>query len=130
MERRGGQRRSSRIERINAEIKKQLAPILERELKDPRIQGMISIIKVDTDEDLKGMKVYLSILGAKGKEKEVLQGINSAKGYIKNLLKTKIELRSLPDPTFILDDSIEYGIHISEILRDIHVEEREEDNND
>ena len=120
--------KSNRIERVNAEIKKQLAPIIENELKDPRIQGLISIIKVDTDEDLKGMKVYLSILGANGKEKEVLKGINSAKGYIKNLLKTKIQLRALPDPTFILDDSIEYGIHISKILKDIHVDE--EDNND
>ena len=118
-----------RIDRINQEIKKQLAPIISNELKDPRIQGMISVIKVDTDEDLKGMKVYLSILGAEGKEKEVLKGINSAKGYIKNCLKKKIDLRALPDPTFILDDSIEYGIKISQILHDIHKEEEEKRGN-
>lgn len=117
----------SRIERINAEMKKQLAPIIMNELKDPRIKGLISIIKVDVDEDLKTMKVYLSILGAQGEEKEVLKGINSAKGYIKNCLKKKVDLRTLPDPTFILDDSIEYGIKISRIIEDIHKNENKEE---
>jgi len=113
----------SRIERINAEMKKQLSSIIPSELKDPRIEGLISIIKDDVDEDLKTMKGYLSVLGANGREKEVLKGISSAKGYIKNSLKKKVDLRALPDPVFILDDSIEYGIKISKILSDIHKSE-------
>ncbi len=68
---------SNRIERINAEIKKQLAPIISEELSDPRIKGMISIVKVDCDSDLSVCKVYLSVLGANGEEKQVVDAIQN-----------------------------------------------------
>ncbi len=105
---------SNRIERINAEIKKQLAPIISEELSDPRIKGLVSIVKVDTD------KVYLSVLGADGEEKQVVEAISNAEGYIKNILKKRVILRSLPELRFFLDDSIQYGIKISQILNDIN----------
>lgn len=110
---------SNRIERINSEIKKQLAPIISEELTDPRIKGLISIVKVDTDSDLSVCKVYLSILGADGEEKKAVEAINNAEGYIKNLIKKKIQMRALPEFRFYLDDSISYGIKISQILSDI-----------
>lgn len=114
---------SNRIERINAELKKQLAPIIENELTDPRIKGLISIIKVDCDSDLSVCKVYLSILGANGEEEQAVKAINNAEGYIKNILKKKIQLRALPEFRFYLDDSISYGIKISQILHDINKSE-------
>lgn len=111
---------SNRIERINAEIKKQLAPIISEELSDPRIKGLVSIVKVDTDSDLSVCKVYLSVLGANGEEKLVVEAISNAEGYIKNILKKRIILRSMPELRFFLDDSISYGIKISQILSDIN----------
>ncbi len=109
----------NRIDRINAEMKRQLAPIISEELTDPRIKGLISIVKVDTDSDLSVAKIYLSILGADGEEKQAVEAINKAEGYIKNILKKKIQLRALPQLRFILDGSISYGIKISQILSDI-----------
>ena len=111
---------SNRIERINAEIKKQLAPIISEDLSDPRIKGLVSIVKVDTDSDLYVCKVYLSVLGADGAEKQVVDAIQNAEGYIKNILKKRIILRSMPELRFYLDDSITYGIKISQILNDIN----------
>lgn len=113
---------SNRIERINAEMKKQLAPIISEELSDPRIKGLISIVKVDTDSDLSVSKIYLSVLGANGEEKQAVEAIQNAEGYIKNILKKRIFLRSMPELRFFLDDSISYGIKISQILSDINKE--------
>lgn len=110
---------SNKIERINSEIKKQLAPIISEEIHDPRVKGMISIVKVDTDKDLDVSKVYLSVLGADGEEVEIVKAINNAEGFIKSVLKHKVQLRALPKLKFILDDSISYGIKISQILSDI-----------
>lgn len=110
---------SNRIERINSEIKKQLAAIISEEIHDPRVKGMISIVKVDTDKDLDVCKVYLSVLGADGEEEEVVKAINNAEGFIKSILKEKVQLRALPKLRFILDDSISYGIKISQILNEI-----------
>ena len=115
----------NRIERINAELKKQLAPIINEELSDPRIKGMISIVKVDCDSDLSVCKVYLSVLGADGEEKQVVDAIQNGQGYIKNILKKRIILRSLPELRFYLDDSITYGIKISQILNDINTKTNE-----
>ena len=83
----------SRIERINAEMKKQLSSIIPSELKDPRIEGLISIIKVDVDEDLKTMKVYLSVLGANGREKEVLKEFAQEKGGSQSFARPRIHTR-------------------------------------
>lgn len=111
---------STKIERINAEFKKQLSQIMAYELHDPRIIGISSILKVDTDSDLKVAKVYVSVLGADGKEAEVIKAFNGAEGFIKSLLKKKVDIRALPEFRFILDTSIEYGIKISQILHDIN----------
>lgn len=110
---------SNRIERINAEIKKQLARIISEELHDPRVKGLISIVKVDTDSDLDTCKVYVSVMGADGQESEVIKALNNAEGFIKSILKKKIDIRALPELRFYLDDSISYGIKISKILNDI-----------
>lgn len=117
---------SNRIERINAELKKQLSPIISNDLKDPRVKGLISIVKVDTDNDLSTCKVYLSILGADGDEKEVVKAVNNAEGFIKSILKSKIQLRCLPELRFILDDSISYGIKIESILQNLKTDKSEE----
>lgn len=111
---------SNRIERINSEIKKQLAPIISDELSDPRIKGLVSIVKVDTDNDLSVCKVYLSVLGANGEEEQVVDAINNAQGFIKKILKKRVILRAMPELRFYLDDSISYGIKISKILNDIN----------
>lgn len=121
---------ANKIERINSELKRQLSTIISQDIKDPRVIGLVSVIKVDCDSDLKTCKVYLSVLGANGKEAEVVKAINNAEGFIKSILKKKIEIRALPEFRFVLDDSISYGIKISKILHGIDIPPITEDQDD
>ena len=108
---------SNRIGRINEEMQKELAALL-RQLKDPRVQKtMISITRVDTTSDLRYSKVFVSFLD-KDCAREGLQGLKSASGFLRRELGHSLQLRYTPELQFIADDSIAYGAHILEVLRD------------
>ena len=108
---------SNRIGRINEEIQRELSDQFRR-LKDPRVSsGMVSITRVDTTGDLRYSKVYISVLD-KDQEKDVLKGLKSASGFLRRELGHSLQLRYTPELQFIADDSIAYGAHILEVLRD------------
>ena len=109
----------SRIGRINEEIMRELSPAI-RSLKDPRVQGMISITAVDTTPDLKYAKVYVSVLD-KGDVHEVVKGLKSAAGYLRRELGRALPLRYTPELQFVEDDSIYTGAHILSMLRNPEV---------
>ena len=107
---------SNRIGRINEEIQRELSDQF-RCLKDPRVSGMVSITRVDTTGDLRFARVYVSVLD-KSHEKDVLKGLKSASGFLRRELSRSLQLRYTPELQFIADDSIQYGAHILEVLRD------------
>ena len=114
----------NRYERINAELKKQLSIVLREGVNDPRVAGkMICVTDTQVDRDLTLAQVYVSILGANGNEKDVLDGLHSAEGYIKSRLKNMIKLRNMPARRFKLDTSRDYGMKISKIIAEIHKNE-------
>ncbi|MDE7336545.1 MAG: 30S ribosome-binding factor RbfA [Clostridia bacterium] len=120
----------SRIERIHAELKKQLSVILRAGRSDPRVAGrMICVTDAQVDRDLTLAQIYISVLGGEGSEKDILDGLNSAEGYIKSCLKSKIKLRNMPALRFIYDNSISYGRKISKIIDEIHSAENQENKN-
>lgn len=110
-----------KTERVNAEIKKQVASIIAENISNPNVKGLVSVVKVDCDADLDQAKIYLSVLGADGEEASVVKAIQGAEGFIKSILKTRVQLRALPKLKFILDDSISYGVKISQILSDLNI---------
>ena len=111
---------NNRINRINEEIQKELSSLL-RTLKDPRVQGgMVTITHVETTTDLRWCRVFVSVLD-KSQEKDVVKGLKSAAGYLRRELGQAIALRYTPELQFVADDSIEYGAHILEMLRDPNV---------
>ena len=111
---------SNRINRINEEIQKELSSLF-RGLKDPRVQGgMVTITHVDTTSDLRYSRIFVSVLD-KSQEKDVVKGLKSAAGYLRRELGASLRLRYTPELQFIADDSIEYGAHILELLRDPNV---------
>lgn len=111
---------SNRINRINEEIQKELSSLF-RGLKDPRVQGgMVTITHVDTTSDLRYARIFVSVLD-KSQEKDVVKGLKSAAGYLRRELGASLRLRYTPELQFIADDSIEYGAHILELLRDPNV---------
>ena len=105
---------SSRIGRINEEIMRELSTSI-RSLKDPRVQGMITITAVDTASDLRTAKVYVSVYD-KSRSKEVLKGLKSAGGFLRRQLGASLQLRYTPELVFEEDHSIEHGTRIFEIL--------------
>lgn len=117
----------SRTDRIAGEIKKAVSDIINNDLKDPRIHGLISVTKVEVSKDLRHAKIFLSIFDSGSEKEEIISTIQKAEGYIRRELGSRIRIRFLPELSFKLDDSIEYGIHISKILRDISPGEKEEE---
>ena len=115
--------------RINSEVLKELSRIISREIKDPRIAPMTSVVSVEVAPDLKTCKAYISVLGDKEAQESTLEGLRSAHGYIRRELARSINLRNTPDVRFILDQSIEYGVSMSKKIDEInaamHERERE-----
>lgn len=111
--RRGG---SGRTDRINEEIRKELSQIFS-ELKDPRIDMLTSVLRTETTRDLKYCKIYVSTLGDETKRAEVQEALNSANGFIRRELAHRLNLRITPELKFLMDDSIEYSIHMAEMIR-------------
>lgn len=107
---------ANRMGSINEELRRALAELI-RTVKDPRVQGLISITRVDTTRDLKYATVYVSILD-KSDADDVIKGLKSAGGYLRRELSRAVKLRATPELLFVRDDSIDYGAHILSILRD------------
>ena len=107
-----------RIDRITQEVKKELSLII-RELKDPRIPLMTSVVNVKVANDLKVAKAYISVMGDEKAKNDCLAALKNAAGFIRREIGSRVDLRYTPEFTFVLDDSIEYGSHISEVLKNL-----------
>lgn len=105
--------------RINGEVQKVLAEIIRGEIKDPRISKWASVVAVEVAPDLKSCKAWISVLGGEEDRKATLQGLKSAEGFIKRQLAKTINLRNTPDITFVMDQSIEYGVNMSHKIDEI-----------
>jgi ribosome-binding factor A len=116
-----------RIERVNEEIRKELARILPT-LKDPRVPSLISITAVETTGDLKECKVFVSALN--GDEKEMLRGLKSSGSFIRGALARGLKLRYTPERSFYADPSIKYGMHINQKLHELGLDGTGEENED
>ena len=103
--------------RINGEVQRELSRIISREIKDPRIAPMTSVVDAVVTSDL---KAYISVLGNDEEKEETMKGLNSAVGYIRRELAHSINLRNTPEITFILDDSIEYGVNMSKKIDELN----------
>ena len=106
--------------RINGEVQRVLAEIIRGEIKDPRISPMTSVVAVEVAPDLKTCKAYISVLGDDTARDETLQGLKSAEGFIKSRLAKTINLRNTPEITFVMDQSIEYGVNMSKVIDEVN----------
>ena len=99
--------------RINGEVQRVLAEIIRGDIKDPRISPLTSVVAVEVAPDLKTCKAWISVLGDDKAREDTYKGLKSAEGYIKNQLARTVNLRNTPEITFIMDQSIEYGVNMS-----------------
>ena len=112
---------SNRIGRINEEVQRELSELI-RSLKDPRVQTMLSITRVDTTSDLRYAKVYVSVL-EEAREKEAMKGLKSAGGWLRRELGQRLQLRYTPELVFELDDSLKYGARMFDLLEKLERQE-------
>lgn len=118
--------------RINQAVQREIGNILRSEVKDPRIGIMTSVTAVDVATDLKTCKVYISVLGDETAREETKIALDKAEGFIRRSLAQNLNLRNTPKLTFIMDDSIEYGVNMSGMIDRVikHDEESERETED
>ena len=115
--------------RINGEVQRVLAEIIRGEIKDPRIAPMTYVVAVEVAPDLKTCKAWISVLGDEKAQADTLAGLKSAEGYIRNQLARTINLRNTPQITFIMDQSIAYGVNMSKLIDEVNKDMRTSEEN-
>ena len=108
----------NRLNRIDEELRKEISNIISFELKNPEATGLISVTKVKVTPDLKYAKVYVSLLNSKSEEK-TMEALKNSAGFVRSLIAKRINLRITPELVFEKDDSMEYGMKIESILKDL-----------
>lgn len=116
-----------KINRVTSDIRLALSDIL-REVKDPRVSKLLSIVKLDVSGDMSYAKVYVSAIEGKEKTEESVKALKGAAGYIRRELGARLSLRKVPELRFVADDSIEISANISRIVSNF--EKTEEDKTD
>ncbi|MCI9269956.1 MAG: 30S ribosome-binding factor RbfA [Dorea sp.] len=112
--------------RVNTEVQRELSNIIRAGIKDPRVAPWTSVVAVSVAPDLKTCKAYISVLGDEKAQEDTVKGLKSAEGYIRRELARSLNMRNTPEITFVLDQSIEYGVNMSkkinEITRDLDMD--------
>jgi ribosome-binding factor A len=111
-----------RIQRLNAQLRQDLAELISRELKDPRLAGLISVMSVDLSPDLHNAKVYISVLGTEADRKHSLTALKSASGFLRSQIAARLTTKRAPELYFQLDSSLERGERIITLIREVEQE--------
>ena len=117
---------TTKMDRVDDEIRKTLNEIIAYELKDPRLETLINVTAVNTTKDLKSAKVFVSIMD-KSKAKDALAALKNASGFIRGILFEKLKIRLVPHLTFHLDESLNRGFAIENILKEMHAVQNDSD---
>ncbi len=107
-----------RMSRIDSEIQKAVAKIIDNKLEHPSVKGvLVSVLHVDTTPDLLFSTIYVSVYG--GDDKAIVDALNASKNYIRHELSRMVRLRTVPDLKFVLDTSLEYSQHMDSLFESI-----------
>lgn len=112
--------------RVNMEVQRELSNIIREGIKDPRVAVMTTVVAVEVAPDLKTCKAYISVFGDEEAGENTIKGLVGAKGYIRKELARKINMRNTPEITFVLDQSIAYGVEMSRKIAQVNKEIIEE----
>ncbi|TDO89352.1 ribosome-binding factor A [Halanaerobium saccharolyticum] len=110
--------KNKRAVRVGELLKEEISQIVLREMKDPRI-GFVSVTDVVVSGDLRHAKVFISVYGTDKEKEETLAGLQQAQGFVRKLVGERVKIHHTPEIIFRYDDSIENGVHISEIIKDL-----------
>ncbi|MBZ2173832.1 30S ribosome-binding factor RbfA [Schnuerera sp. xch1] len=117
--------KKKRVNRISEEVKRVVSELLQKGIKDPRINSMTSVTRVEVTNDLSYANIYVSVLGNEKAKEDTLEGLKSAKGFIRREIGNRIDLRHAPEPIFKLDESIEHSLYISKLIEKVKKEDHQ-----
>ena len=120
----------ARNKRISEEIKKIVSSLIMNEIKDPRVSKLTTVTDVETTRDLRFTYIYVSIFDNDKKKVSTVQGLNSAKGYIRKEIGAKLNLRYTPEPIFRVDESMDNAMHINELINKVAKSPADKDKNE
>ena len=118
---------SRRTERVNVLLRQKLSEIISREMKDPRLSPIITIVHVGVSRDLRHAKVFTSVLGSHKESKAAVETLNAASGFLRRELTERLALKTVPFLSFVSDDSIEKGTYLLNKITEVRSEDPSED---
>ena len=121
---------SRRVDRINVVLREEISQLLSRQIKDPRLRGVVSITHVVTASDLRSAEVYLSVMGDQETKGLALDGIQSAATYLRRELRDRLTLRHTPFLRFSLDESLEQADQVLHLMDRINEDNEDQENNE
>jgi len=110
---------SRRSERTSKLIQREISDLLERQVNDPRLSGLISVTAVTLSPDFKHAKIFVSTLGSKIDKEDMLASFNNASGFLRRELAAHLKLKHTPQLSFHYDDSIERGARLIELIGEL-----------
>ena len=122
--------KSRRTERVNVLLRQQLSEIIARDMKDPRLAPIITIVHVGVSRDLRYARVFTSVLGSPEESKVAVETLNAASGFLRRELTTRVSLKTIPFLSFVADDSIEKGTYLLNKITEVRSEDPPEETSD
>ena len=105
--------------RINSEVQREMSQIIREDIKDPRVHPLTSVMAVEVTPDLKFAKIFISVFGNEEEKEKTMEGLKKSVAFARMQLAKRMNLRNTPELTFILDESIEYGVNMSKKINDV-----------
>jgi ribosome-binding factor A len=117
---------SHRIERINAQIQREISELIQQHLRDPRLGEFLAVTEVSTAPDLKTCKIFVSSIGGQQEEDKTMKALSSASGFLRTALAKRIKMRITPELHFVWDNSIEHGDRILRLIDKVNEEKEKQ----
>lgn len=112
--------REKRVQRIGEELRRVISDIIRSKIKDPRVPEIISVTNVLVTNDLSFAKIFVEIMGTKEEQEAALEGLNSAKGFIKKEISSEVKLRQMPELIFILDETLDINLKMEKLIEEVN----------
>lgn len=111
-----------RTDRLNSLLKEVISEVIRKEVRNPHVNELVTVTRVQISKDLRHAKVFISVIGSEQDKIETIEALTSAAGFIAVNASQKVVMRYFPELTFKLDDSVEKHMRIEELLNKISQE--------
>ena len=107
--------------RLGSLIEQIVSELLQRQIKDPRVHGLVSITRVEVSQDISHARIFVSVMGTEEERRETMRALDHARGFVRSRLGEELTIRHIPDVQFVLDRSIEEGDRVLALLNQIKI---------